>query len=148
MTKAGGAGVDGSVGIKFHGEGPGWIGMGWNWFGWYPETAGTDLTPYTNLTFQIRVEGKSAETAPDPGALSASLGCSKGKKNSADATIQKYAGDFADGKWHKVVIPLADLTAGSGAAFDRATAWEFRVSNWSGALRDFNIDVDDIAVEQ
>lgn len=148
VAKAGSIGADGSVGIKFHGEGPGWIGMGWNWFGWYPETAGTDLTPYTNLTFQMRVEGKSAETAPDPGAVSASLGCSKGKKNSADASIQKYTADFTDGKWHKVVIPIADLTSGVGTAFDRATAWEFRISNWSATPRDFNIYVDDIAIEQ
>jgi len=36
-----GSGVNGSTALKFHGEGPGWLGMGWNLFGWYPETAGS-----------------------------------------------------------------------------------------------------------
>jgi hypothetical protein len=148
FSKAAGAGIDGTVGLKFHGEGPDWIGGGWNWFGWYPETAGTDISPYRNLTFQIRVEAKSADAAPEPSSVAVILGCSKGTKNSADAPVQRYAADFANGQWHKVSIPIADLTSGTGAAFDPKTAWEFRVATWSGPPRDFNIYVDDIAVEK
>ena len=59
-----GSGVNGSTALKFHAEGPGWLGMGWNLFGWYPETAGIDISPYSHLTFQIRVDAKSAEAAP------------------------------------------------------------------------------------
>jgi hypothetical protein len=148
VAKASGAGMNGSAGLKFHGEGPGWIGMGWNWFGWYPETAGTNISGYGNLTFQVRVESKSPDTTVDPGSVSASLGCSKGKKNSADAALQKYTADFADGQWHKVAIPIADLTSGAGAVFDPGSAWEFRLSEWSASPREFTIYVDDIAVEK
>ena len=148
VAKVSGAGVNGGAGLKFHGEGPGWLGMGWNWFGWYPETAGTDISRYTNLTFQIRVESKSPDSAIDAASVTTALGCSKGKKTSADAAIQKYTADFADGQWHKVAIPIADLTSGPGAAFDPGTAWEFRVSEWSATPRDFTIYLDDIAAEK
>ncbi len=148
VVKASGAGMKGSAGLKFHGEGPGWLGMGWNWFGWYPETAGTDISRYANLTFQIRVESKSPETAVDPAAVTALLGCSKGKKSSADAAVQKYTADFADGQWHKVAIPIADLLSGAGSVFDPGTAWEFRLSAWSATPREFTIYVDDIAAEK
>jgi hypothetical protein len=54
LAAAKGAGVEGGKGLKLHAEGAGWIGGGWSWFAWYPATAGTDLTPYRNITFQIR----------------------------------------------------------------------------------------------
>jgi hypothetical protein len=148
LAKAPDAGVDGTTGLKFHGEGPDWIGGGWNWFGWYPETGGTDISPYVNLTFQLRVEAKSPDAAPEPSSVAVSLGCSKGAKTSADAPVQRYVADFADGQWHKVSIPIADLTSGTGAAFDPKTAWEFKLTTWSGPPRDFNVYVDDIAVEK
>jgi hypothetical protein len=149
-TKTAGAGTNGSAGIKVHVEGPsGWAGMGWNWFGWYPETGGTDLSSYANVTFQIKVEPKSPETAPDPAAVAALLGCSKGKKTSASVAIQKYTADFADGQWHKIAIPIADFLQGAdGATFDVKTAWEFRVAYWGATPRDFNIYLDDIATEK
>jgi hypothetical protein len=149
FAKDGAAGVDGTTGLKFHGEGPGWIGAGWNWFGWYPETAGVDLTPYTHLTFQIRVEpAANAETAVDPEAVSVALACSKGQQASADAPVRRYEKDFADGKWHKVSIPLEAFTKGKGAAFDPHTAWEFHIFQWSATPRNFTIDVDQIAAEK
>jgi len=143
-----GSGANGSTGLKFHGQGPGWIGMGWNLFGWYPETAGVDLSPYTHLTFQIRVEAKSPEDAPDPGALGILLGCSKSKKDSATATVERFAKGFNDGKWHKVSIPVATFTKGPGAGFDPQSFWEFRVSTWSGTPRNFNVYIDEIAAEK
>jgi hypothetical protein len=78
----------------------------------------------------------------------AALGCSKGKKNSANLKLETYAKDFADGQWHQVVVPLADLTKGEGSEFDAQTAWEFRVSIWGSTPRDFTIYLDDIAVEK
>jgi hypothetical protein len=143
-----GNGANGSTGLKFHGQGPGWIGMGWNLFGWYPETAGVDLSPYSHLTFQIRVEAKSPEDAPDPGAVGILLGCSKSKKDSATATVERFAKGFIDGKWHKVSIPIATFTKGPGAQFDLQSFWEFRISTWSGTPRNFNIYIDDIAAEK
>jgi hypothetical protein len=148
VAKASGAGANKSDGLKWHGEGPGWAGMGWNWFGWWPETAGTDITPYANLTFQIRVEGKAHDAGLDPAALTTLLRCSKNKKESARVAIQKYTADFADGQWHEVIIPIADLVkSNEGGGFDPKTAWEFDLANWSATPRDFDIYVDDIAVE-
>lgn len=138
-----GVGANGSTGLKFHGEGGGWIGMGWNLFGWYPENAGIDLTPYTHLTFQIRVDAKG-----DPGSPSVALGCSSNKANSADAPIEKFEKTFRDGKWHKVSIPISALKRGAGAKFDAASFWEFRISTWASAPRNFDFYIDEIAAEK
>ena len=142
-----GSGVNGSTALKFHGEGPGWLGMGWNLFGWYPETAGIDISPYSHLTFQIRVDAKSPDAAPE--YLGLSLGTSnKNGKDSADMAIEKYAKAFADGKWHKIEIPISALTKGAGAQFDLTSFWEFRLHTWTGTPKNFNIYIDDITVER
>jgi hypothetical protein len=142
------AGVNGSTALKLHGEGPGWLGMGWNLFGWYPPEAGYDMTPYTHLTFQIRVEAKSPQAAPEPGSVGVTLGCSRNKKDSASAPLERYAKGFEDGKWHKVSIPVTTFTSGAGAGFDPMSFWEFRLSTWSGTPRNFDIFIDDLALEK
>ena len=143
-----GVGVNGGIGLKLHGEGPGWLGMGWNLFGWYPENAGHDMTPYSHLTFQIRVEAKSAETGPEPGSVSVLLGCSRNKKDSATIAVEKFAKGFGDGKWHKISIPVSEFTKGAGAGFDPQSFWEFRLGTWSASPRNFDIYLDDIALEK
>jgi len=143
-----GAGVSGSNALKFHGEGPGWIGMGWNLFGWYPENAGVDLSPYSHLTFQVRVEAKSPQDAPDPGSVVVLLGCSRNKFDSTSVPVEKYAKGFVDGKWHKVAMPISAFVKGSGAKFDLPSFWEFRLSTWSGTPRNFDVYVDEIAAEK
>jgi hypothetical protein len=148
ITKVGGVGVSSTAALKFHAEGPGWLGFGWNWFGWWPETAGTDVSTSGNLTFQMRVEGKSPDLAPNPDSVTVSLACSAVKVTTVDVVVHKYASDFADGQWHKVVVPLADMRQGTGAQFDPKTTWEFRVGSWNETARDFNIYVDDIAFEK
>jgi hypothetical protein len=142
-----GAGSSEIAGLKWHVEGPGWAGMGWNWFGWWPETAGSNLSTYASVTFQIRVVSKSPDSGPDPATLNAFLRCSNGKKESASVPVRNYAGEFADGRWHRVAIPVADLLQGKGAGFDATTAWELDLSHWSSAPRDFDVYVDDIAAE-
>jgi hypothetical protein len=141
-------GLNGSTGLNLHGDGPGFLGMGWNLFGWYPENAGYDMTPYTHLTFQIRVEGKTPETAPDPASVGVLLGCSRNKNDSATVTVERYAKGFADGKWHKVEIPVSAFTKGAGAKFDAQSFWEFRVATWSASPRHFDIYIDEIALEK
>lgn len=143
-----GAGVNGSTGLKLHGEGPGFIGMGWNLFGWYPETAGVDLSPYTHLAFQIRVDAKSPSDAPEPSAVTVLLGCSHNKNDSASVAIERYGKNFTDGKWHKIEIPVSAFTKGAGSKFDPASFWEFRIATWSAAPRRFDIYVDDITAEK
>lgn len=143
-----GSGTNGSNALKLHGVGPGFIGMGWNIFGWYPETAGVDLSPYSHLTFQIRVEAKSPDEAPDPGSVAVLLGCSKNKKDSADAPVERFGKGFTDGKWHKISIPIPTFVKGPGSGFDLGSFWEFRLRTWSAAPRNFNIYIDDIAAEK
>lgn len=148
VTADSGSGVSGSTSIKMHGEGGGWIGIGWNLFGWYPETAGIDLSPYTHLTFQIRVDAKTPQDAPEPGAVNVLLGCSKGKKETAGVPVERFAKGFTDGKWHKVSLPISAFTKGAGAQFDLQSFWEFRISTWSGTPRNFDLYIDDIAAEK
>jgi hypothetical protein len=148
IAKVAAVGVNSTAALKFHAEGPGWLGIGWNWFGWWPETAGTDVSAYSNLTFQMRVEGKSPDLTPNPDSVTVSLACSAVKTTSADVLVHKYNPDFADGQWHKVVVPIADMRQGTGAQFDPKTTWEFRVGAWSDTARDYNIYVDDIAFEK
>ncbi|MBV9468532.1 MAG: hypothetical protein JOZ57_04755, partial [Abitibacteriaceae bacterium] len=50
---------NGKVALGFHAEGSGFIGSGWNWFGWFPADAGTDVTPYHNLSFWVKINGQS-----------------------------------------------------------------------------------------
>jgi hypothetical protein len=131
-----GSGVNGSTALKFHAEGPGWLGMGWNLFGWYPETAGIDISPYSHLTFQIRVDAKSAEAAPE--YLGLALGCSnKSAKDTTDVPVERYVKAYADGKWHKVEIPITALTKGAGAQFDLKAFWEFRLTHLDRDAEEF-----------
>jgi hypothetical protein len=148
LNPAKGAGKDGTTGLKLTTVGPGWKGGGWNWFGWWPETAGTDLGAYKNLSFWMRLEAKNPEALPEPGAVTVAVGCSKGKKTSSSVAMDRYGKDLSDGKWHKISIPVAEFSKGSeGAQFDPGTSWEFRVGVWTADPRTFDIDVDDIAAE-
>jgi hypothetical protein len=146
LAAAPGEGANGSAGLKLHAEGPGWQGGGWNWFGWYPENAGTDISGYDELRFAIKVSGKAKEKTPNAGGISFAFGCSKDKKNSADASLGKYAANAADGQWHDVSIPLQDFFGGKGAECDARTAWEIRVSSWSGTPVDFDLVLDNVTV--
>jgi hypothetical protein len=146
LAPAPGEGSAGTSGLKLHGEGPGWQGGGWNWFGWWPENAGTDLSGYDELIFSVRVTGADKAKLPTVGGISLALGCSLQKKSSADAPLAKYAADAADGQWHEVKIPLRDFFSGPGAACDPRTAWELRVSSWSGTPVDFDLVLDNITV--
>jgi hypothetical protein len=146
LTAAPGEGAGGTNGMKLHGEGEGWQGGGWNWFGWYPENAGTDLSIYDDLVLSIKVTGAAKDKTPNAGGISFAFGCSKDKKNSADASLGKYAANAADGQWHDVRIPLKDFFAGKGAECDARTAWEFRVSSWSGTAVNFDIVLDNLKV--
>lgn len=147
LTAVPGVGKDGTTGLKFVGEGAGFVGVGWNWFGWYPENAGTDVSGHSKLTFWIRFELPSPELAPEPSAVTFSIGGSN-KKNSASAPLSDYDKSAMDGKWHKISVPLADLKKGDGKDLDLKSVWEFRIGTWSAAPRKFEIYVDDIGFEK
>jgi len=62
-------------------RGGAWLGRGGLELGrLVAPTAGTDFRPYRSLTFQIRVEPKSRDAAPDPRSVVVLLACSNGKK--------------------------------------------------------------------
>lgn len=140
-----GKGAGDSTGLHLHGEGPGWIGGGWNFLGWWPEDGGFDISGYGKLTFSIKVVSESEEMAPDPGAVNVSLRCSKGKKDSGAVALKNYAPDLLNGQWHQVSIPLGEFAKDE---FDPGTTWEMNVSTWSQAPKKFDIYLDDIAVEK
>jgi len=45
-----------------------------------------------------------------------------------------------------VKIPLKDFFSGKGAECDARTAWELRVSSWSGSPVNFDLVLDNIKV--
>ena len=120
---------DGKHALRLHGEGAGWIGGGWNWHGWFPEDAGTDISGYKNLVFWVKATG----AAPD--SVTVSLDCSSNKKPTGSLGVTDYAPAALDGKWHEVVIPLKDLyekrDEKADGSFDPKTAWGLLVNTWS-----------------
>jgi hypothetical protein len=146
LAPAPGSGKDGSVGLKLGTDGPGWKGGGWNWFGWWPETSGTDLTPYQNISFWMRLDPKTPDMMPEPGSITVSVRSSKNKGESQSVSMDKFGKDLPDGKWHKIVIPLAEFTKDK-PKFDPGTAWEFGVGIWTADPRTLAILVDEIAAE-
>jgi hypothetical protein len=143
-----GAGANGSSGLKLHAEGPGWQGGGWNWHGWWPENAGTDLTVYDELSFSVKITADKKEQVPTVGGINLAFGCSLDKKTSENAPLGKYAANATDGAWHDVKIPLKDFFSGKGAECDSHTAWEIRVGSWSGTPVNYDLVLDNIRVEK
>ena len=139
-------GFEGGRGLRFHGEGPGWVGGGWNWANWRPEMA-RDFTSYTRLGFQIRVQ--SADTASHLESLAVALASPSSDQSSVSVRIQDYEPAFMDGRWHRVTIPLASLaTTKTGTQFDLSTTWELRISARSADPNQFDILLDRIAAEK
>ena len=140
-----GRGRNKSKGLKFHGEGAGWIGGGWNLFGWWPENGGIDVTDYKFLRMAIRIEARSPEAAPNPKNLNVVLVCSSKKKNCNSAMVglaKLTSENLFDANWHDVAVPMAQLTSKSD--FDPKTVWEVDLNTWSETPKNFEIYIDDI----
>lgn len=139
-----GKGYNGSLGLHFHGEGPGYQGAGWNWFGWWPEDAGKDLTPYNTLQFEMRVVVSEPKPPPEDLGLTINIATSTEKKKSTAVKLSKYVDEnIADGKWHRVNIPLDDFYEGA-QPFDRQKVWELALGSWLATPRTIDIYIDDI----
>lgn len=145
-------GFAGTTGIEWHGEGPEWTGFGWNWFSWYPSNGGTDISGYDRLVFKLRAKAAKPTDLPALESLAVSLISSQGEgqKCTGAVDLSNFApSDLLDGKWHALSIPLKDMYAGEKAqGFDRHTAWEFRIGEWSPISRNFSIFIDDIGFEK
>jgi hypothetical protein len=133
--------------LRFIGEGAGFLGGGWNWFGWWPADAGTDVSSFKHMSFWMKIEAASPKDAPDPGSLNVSLTCSKNGKNTAELLPAKFDAKLFDGDWHEIVLPMSLMTGGKGAVFDKGSAWQFNIGAWSADARKFVIYVDDIGFD-
>ena len=125
--------------LEFHVEGKDWMGIGWNWFGWWPEDAGTDISGCKNLTFWAKFSGDKK-----PAKLTASL-VSNNKKASQPADLLQYCPGLMDGKWHEVVIPIKELD--SKNELDRAKIWEIMFGTWTEEEVNFSLFIDEIGFE-
>jgi hypothetical protein len=140
-----GAGHDGSTGLQFDARGPEWMGFGWNWFAWYPSSAGSDISKYKSLELWIKISGDPGKR-PEPFTVKVSLtGSSRGGKDETESVpINDYAPGFADGAWHQVSIPLDPMLRGKGDAFDTSKAWALTIGAWNQDVRKYTIQIDDI----
>jgi hypothetical protein len=141
------AGSEGNRALKFHGEGRGWLGAGFNWTSWRSDLA-RDVTPFTKLMLRVRVQLPTGAISGLP-ALSVALASSaRDGQTSAAARMHDYEPAVLDGTWHQVTIPLSALTTGdAGPAFDLSATSELRISTWSPGPERFDIYLDHIAVE-
>jgi len=144
-----GSGTNDSVGLEWHAEGKDWKGFGWNWFNWWPPSAGTDVTEYKNLTFMIRMKLDDPNKAPVLKDITVGLGSSNkaAKEESAMPSLLSYVDSLTDEKWHEVVVPLSDLTKGKGKGFDLTKTWEFRMGEYGIGDRNYTIFVDNIGFD-
>jgi hypothetical protein len=144
-----GEGIDGSSALRVRAKGGGWLGGGWNWFGWWPENGGTDISRYDDLSMMVRVVANDKSKLPEPGGVTVGLRCSNGKRSSPFSSLGQRAKGLTDGKWHKVTIPMTEFRKGKeGKLFDLKTVWEFNFSTWSDSPREFDIFFDEISVEK
>jgi hypothetical protein len=140
-----GVGKDGSHGLEFKAKGPEWMGFGWNWFGWYPPTAGTDISKHKSLSLWIKISGEPGKK-PEPHTVKVTLnGSSKGGKDETEAVaLNEYEPSVADGEWHKVVVPLDPMLRGKGEGFDTFKTWSITIGAWNQGEREYVIFVDEI----
>lgn len=145
LEELAGAGRDGGAVLHFSARGSEWLGFGWNWFGWWPEDAGTDISGRHTFAFAIKVVGRPG-LAPEPFTLNVALGGSA--RDGQDATeaipILDHAQGFSDGQWHEVNVPLSAMLRGKGARFDTYRAWSFTIGAWNQGQREYEIFVDDV----
>jgi hypothetical protein len=140
-----GAGRDGGLGLAFTARGPEWLGFGWNWFSWWPASAGTDITEYKTLSLWIKVAGEPGKT-PEPFTVRLGLGGSAlaGKDQTDIVALVDFEPAFADGGWHEVRLPLSAMLRGKGERFDTQRAWSFTLGAWNQGEREYRVFVDEI----
>ena len=129
----------GDTALELRLEGGAWMGGGWNWFGWWPEDAGTDTTDHTHLVFWIKQTGNVEN-------LTVALTCSSTKNATETVQVATYmkAADPKNEGWREVAIPLADFKAAADKPFDRKTVWGIDFGSWSQDERAFSLFIDDI----
>ena len=138
-----GIGVAGGPGLQLHGEGPGWIGGGWNWAQWRG-SGSFDLTRFTKLSLQVRLKALVG-TATQLAGLQIALASKNSDVASPSVQLRDYEPSVLDGRWHQVIVPLSAFTpAGARSGFDLSEAWELRISTWSAGSSRFDLYLDQI----
>jgi hypothetical protein len=118
-----------------------WIGAGWNWLQFKTGSFGTDITGMTHFTFWIKAKGVT-------GDLQFNLLCNgpvldTPEHHTDKVRVAKYCPKAFDGKWHQVVVPLADLKQPSG--FDAKHVCELQMGFIADKQVDGSFFIDDIA---
>jgi hypothetical protein len=115
-----------------------YVNMGWNWFGWSPDDAGTDVRTASALALWLRFEGANLPTHASLQFLSSPKSV---QARSASIDLAALVPSFADGQWHQVVIPLERLSA---AGFDLAKVWEFNLKCHGKGVLAGTVSFDDV----
>jgi hypothetical protein len=126
----------GKAALKFHLEAVRQGGFGWNWHGWFPKDAGTDISAMAAVVLAVRVDG-----AAKPDSLSVSLKSNNGKQSKEADLVALYPG-LLDGQWHEAVVPLTAILP--GGELDLAKAWEIVVSATAKADMTCDIYLDEV----
>ncbi|MGC4118906.1 MAG: hypothetical protein QM765_30940 [Myxococcales bacterium] len=139
-----GVGRGQTSGLEYRVKGSDWMGFGWSWSGW--TAPGTDLAPFSTLSFWVQLEAAKMSAAHGLKVRLASATTGPDGKNlqSDEVPLADFVKDLNDGLWHEVRIPIADLTRGKG--FDAKAAWELRISSWYLTAQEYTLHVDDIGL--
>jgi hypothetical protein len=128
--------------FKFKGGGEGeWPGAGWNWCSFQTGPYGTDITAFKSFTFWMKTKGQV--TDPQINLLCNGKAFDMPEHHTEKVSLLHYCPQLLDGEWHKVTIPLADLTQPKG--FDPLHVGELQMFN-AGA-GDGSFFIDDIGFE-
>lgn len=131
--RGGGVGVRTAIAVGF-------ANIGWNWHAWNPDDGGTDLREFQALTFWMRIDGANRPANASVGLVSSPKSA---QRRSALADVAKLVPDFADGKWHQVVVPMS---AFAGADFDPLKVWEINLKLTGSGTLDCTLALDEIGV--
>ena len=142
------AGSNGTVGLEYRVEtSKGWAGFGWNWTSWYVGGA-SNVVGRKNLKLMLQIQADGADTAPELDGIQIGLRCAKAKQCGVGlAGLKKYEPAAADGQWHDVSIPLADMKPEKGVIWDPGSVWEITIGSWAPTPKKFVIHLDDIRFE-
>ena len=137
---------NGKVGLELWCDVPGGqMSGGWNWCGWYPDNAGNDARAYRNLSFWVKVEGEGKRD------FTVSLASSAPKAATGEASASAYVtpagSDMLDGRWHEVVIPMADLLAKADGSFTASRIWQMDMKTWAPGPAKFSVFIDEIGFD-
>jgi len=118
-----------------------WPGAGWNWCAFQSGPYGTDITAFKNFTFWMKTKGQVAD--PQINLLCNGKAFDMPEHHTEKVSVLRYCPQLLDGEWHKVTIPLTDLTQPKG--FDPLHVGELQMFN-AGA-GDGSFFIDDIGFE-